>query len=71
MIEQGFIYTDSTVKDMTDFFEIKLENLEPKKEKKKFSTVAKKPKDKKSTKKRKRADSNSSVVYVFCRAQAN
>ena len=33
MIEQGFNYADSTVKEMTDFFKTKVENLEPKKEK--------------------------------------
>ena len=30
MIEQGFNYTDYTVKEMTDFFEIRIEILEPK-----------------------------------------
>ena len=29
MIEQGFNSADSTVKEMTDFFEIRVENLEP------------------------------------------
>ena len=29
MIEQGFNCTDSTVKEMTDFFETRVENLEP------------------------------------------
>ena len=29
MIEQGFIYVDLTFKEMTDFFEIQIENLEP------------------------------------------
>ena len=32
MIEQGFHYADSTVKEMTDLFETKVENLEPKKD---------------------------------------
>ena len=49
-IEQGFNYADCTVKEMTNFFETRVENLEPKEEKKKCSTVAKKLKDKKSTK---------------------
>ena len=35
MIEQGCNYADSTIKEMTDFFETKVENLEPKEEKKK------------------------------------
>ena len=51
MIEQGFNYADSTIKEMTDFFETKVENLELKEEKKKISAAAKK--SKKSTKKRK------------------
>ena len=33
MIEQGFNYTDSTIKEMSDFFETRIENLEPKEEK--------------------------------------
>ena len=33
MIEQGFNYADSTSKEMSDFFEIRVENLEPKEEK--------------------------------------
>ena len=45
---------------MTDFFETRVENLEPKKDKKKSSAAAKK--SKKSHKKRKREDSDSSVV---------
>ena len=42
MIEQSFNYADSTIKGMTDFFETRVENLEPKKEKKKSSAGAKK-----------------------------
>ena len=34
MIEHGFNYADSTVKEMTNFFEIRVENFEPKEEKK-------------------------------------
>ena len=60
MIEQGFNYADSTIKEMTDFFETRVENLEPKEDKKKSSVAAKK--SKKSLKKRKLEDSNSSVV---------
>ena len=45
---------------MTDFFETRVENLEPKEEKKKSSAAAKK--NKKSNQKRKRDDSDSSLV---------
>ena len=62
MIEQGLNCTDPTIKEMTDFFETRVENSEPKGEKRKSSATAKKSKDKKSNKKRKRADSDSSVV---------
>ena len=60
MIEKGFNYADSTSKEMTGFFESRVERLEPKKEKKKSSATAKK--SLKKTKKRKREDSDSSVV---------
>ena len=42
MIEQGFNFADSSVKEMTDLFETRVENLEPKEEKKKSSIDAKK-----------------------------
>ena len=42
MIEQGVNYIDSTIKEMTDFFDSELKNLEPKEEKKKSSAAAKK-----------------------------
>ena len=45
MIEQGFNYTDSTIKDMTDFFETRVENLELKEEKKTDSSVLESSKD--------------------------
>ena len=35
MIEQGFNFADFTMKDKSDFFETRVENLEPKEEKKK------------------------------------
>ena len=57
MIEQDFNYADSTIKEMTDFFATRVENLEPKNTNKKSSAGAKKSKDKNSTKKRKRVDS--------------
>ena len=60
MIEQGFNYADSTIKEMRDFFETRVENLEPKEENKKSSAAAKK--SKKSHKNRKSDDSDSSVV---------
>ena len=46
IIEQCFNYVDFTVKEMSDFFETKIENLEPKEEKKKSSPAAKKSKEK-------------------------
>ena len=60
MIEQGFNYADSTIKEMTDFIENRVENLEPKEDSKKSSAAAKKSKN--YLKKRKREDSDSSVV---------
>ena len=60
MIEQGFNYADSTNKEMSDFFETRVENLEPREDRKNFSSAAKK--SKKALKKRKREDSDSSVV---------
>ena len=50
VIEQCFNYVDSTIKEMTDLFETRVENLEPKEDKKKSPAAAKKAK--KSTKKR-------------------
>ena len=61
MIEQGFNYTDSTVKEMSGFFDARVKSLKPKEEKKKSSAATKETKDKKVNKKSKRADSNSSV----------
>ena len=60
MIEQGFNYTDSTIKEMTDFFETRVENLELKDNKNESPTAVKK--SKKSHKRRKIDDSNFSVV---------
>ena len=60
MIEQGFNYADSTIKEMTDIFESRVENLEPKEDKKKSSVAFKKAK--KALKKRKREDANSIVI---------
>ena len=42
MIEQVFNYADSTVKEMTDFFEHSVKNLEPKEDKNKSSAAVKK-----------------------------
>ena len=60
MIEQDLNYADSAIKEMTDFFETRVKNLEPKEDKKKSSAAAKKTK--RSNKKRKREDSDSSVI---------
>ena len=54
MFEQLFTYADSTIKEMTDFFETRVESLEPREEKKK--------KDEKSNKKRIRDNFDTSVV---------
>ena len=43
MIGQGFNYADSTVKEMTDFFETRVENLEPKEEKKRLLQLPRNP----------------------------
>ena len=60
MIEQDFNYSNSTIKEMSDFFETRVENSEPKEDRKKSSTAAKSTL--KKAKKRKREDSNSSIV---------
>ena len=62
MIEQGFNYADSTIKRMTNFFGIIVENLDPKEEKKKSSAAAKNYMDEKSLKKRKQEDSYASAI---------
>ena len=59
IIEQGFNYADSAIKEMTDFVETRVEKLESKEDKKKSSAAVKK--SKKSTKKRKKLDSDSNV----------
>ena len=41
MIEQGFNCADSTIKEMNDFFETRVEILEPKEDKKNFSSFQK------------------------------
>ena len=60
MIKQGFNYTISTIKEMSDFFETRVENFEPKEEEKKSSSPARKTK--KKIKKRKQEDSHSSII---------
>ena len=52
IIKLGFNYADSSVKEMTDFFETRVENLESREKMKKSSIVSKKKKDKKATKNR-------------------
>ena len=44
LIEQGFNYANSTIKEMTDFFLTRVKKLEPKEDKKKSSAAAKKTK---------------------------
>ena len=66
MIEQGFNWAASTVKEMTNFFEPKVENLEPKLDKKKSpDSSRKKTNEERFNKKRKWKDSDSSIVE-FC-----
>ena len=60
MIEQGFNYADSTNKEKTIFFKTRVENLEPKENKKKYSSAIRK--NKKSHRKRKKEYSDFSVV---------
>ena len=60
MIEQDFNYTDYTIKEMTDVFETRVENLKPKEDRKKSSVASKK--SHKKIRKRKREDSDSSAV---------
>ena len=43
MIEQGFNYVDSAIKEMSDFFETRVESLEPKEEKKNFLQLPRNP----------------------------
>ena len=54
MIEQGFNYAASTIKEMTDFFETREENLEHKEDKNKSSKASKKNQEKKSSKEKKK-----------------
>ena len=44
MIEQGFIYADSTIKEKTSLFETRVENFEPMEDRKKCLASSKKPK---------------------------
>ena len=60
MIEQGFNYADSTIKEMTNFYETRVAKLEPKEDRRKSSATSKKTN--KAHTKRKREDSDSSVV---------
>ena len=55
--EQGFSYANSIVREMSDFFETRVENLQTEEAKEKSFTAAKKV-----TKKRKGADSNYNAV---------
>ena len=60
MIKEGFNYTASTIEEMSDFFETRVENLKPKEEKNKSSSAAEK--SLKKAKKRKIEDPDFSVV---------
>ena len=54
MIEQGFNYTDSTVREMTEFLETRVENLEPKEDKKNLQQLQRNPRISKSIRKKRR-----------------
>ena len=66
MIEQSFNYAYSIVKEMTEFFETGMKNLDPKGEKifsqRIFASPRQRPK-RKSQKKRKQNKSDSSFLY--------
>ena len=64
MFEEGFNYKDSTSKEMTNFFETRLKNLEPEKDMKKSPVFSKKKVKDKKFKKRKKNDSNSSGIKL-------
>ena len=51
MIRLGFNYADYTIKEIIDFFETRVKNFEPKKDKKKPLAAAKKSKNQKCIKK--------------------
>ena len=59
MIEQGFNYANSTIKEKSNFIETRVENLEPKEDEKIFCSYQIIPQ---KIKKSKREDSDSSVV---------
>ena len=61
MIEQGLNYADSTVIEMTDYFETRVENLERKENRNISSTITRKTK-KKSLKMSIEEDSDASVL---------
>ena len=52
-LNNDFNYTDANVKEMTDFFETRVENLEPKENNRKSSAAAKKGKRNKTSRNRK------------------
>ena len=45
IFDQGFYHADSTIKEMTDFFETRVEKLEPKEEKKNLQQLPRKPRN--------------------------
>ena len=51
MTAQGFNHENFTIKEMTGLSEIRVENLEPRKEKKRSSIISKKNKEKGPTRK--------------------
>ena len=63
MIEQRVNYADSTVKEISDYFETRVENLKLREDKKKSFAYSKGRKYKKATKKRKGKRMNNLMVY--------
>ena len=53
MIEQGFSYVNSTIKEMIVFFETRVENLEPEEEKKNLQQLPRNPRKSNQARKRK------------------
>ena len=64
MVEQYFNFTNSTVKEMTDFYETRAESLDHKEDKKmSFASLKKRSQGKKSNNNKKRVDPDSRVEH--------
>ena len=58
MIEQSFNYTDVPVKEMTNFFETRVEKCEPREDKKKSSASSKRKNKERHNKKKRKHDNS-------------